>query len=173
MISPERAVQILREEGCSSEVIRHTLAVTEKSVEVAQKISDNGHEVDLELVEVGSLLHDVGRSRTHGISHGVKGGQILRERGLDELVGFAENHLGAGITSGEAEGLDIPTKDYLPSSLEEKIVTYSDNLLKSYEVVSYQEALNELEEELGPEHPGAQRFKKLHEEIKRLQGTER
>jgi len=162
----------LREEGCSSEVIQHILAVTEKSLEIARNISENGHEVDLELVEIGALLHDVGRSQTHDISHGVEGARILRERGHEELAGFAENHLGAGITAEEAKKLDIPTKEYLPNSLEEKIVTYGDNLIRGEEAISFEEALDELREDLGPDHPSLERFSKLHEEIKALGGVE-
>lgn len=172
MISPERALQILREEGCSSEVIRHIRAVAEISVEIASRISMAGHDVNQDLVEVGALLHDIGRSRTHDISHGVEGARILRERGLGELAGFAENHLGAGITSREAEGLDIPTRDYLPESLEEKIVTYGDNLIRGDQVISFEEALEELEEGLGEDHPSLERFMKLHEELKELGGVE-
>lgn len=171
MISPERAREILREEDCSAEVIDHTLAVVEKSVEIAGRISENGHEVDVDLVEVGALLHDVGRSRTHDISHGVEGAEILRERGLDELAKFAENHLGAGISSEEAEKLDIPARDYLPTSLEEKIVTYGDNLIEGSEVLSFGEAREELVEELGSDHPSLERFDRIHRELKSLGGV--
>ncbi|KXA91799.1 hypothetical protein AKJ63_00845 [candidate division MSBL1 archaeon SCGC-AAA259D18] len=170
MISAEQALYILSEEGCSPEVIRHSLAVSRKSAEIARKISENGHDVDLELVKVGSILHDIGRSRTHGISHGVEGSRILRGRGLEELANFAERHLGAGITAEEAEKLNIPTKNYLPSSLEEKIVTYTDNLLRGDEVISLEEALEELRRELGPEHPSLKRFREIHEELRGLGG---
>ncbi|KXA92577.1 hypothetical protein AKJ65_01175 [candidate division MSBL1 archaeon SCGC-AAA259E19] len=170
MISIERALRILSEEGCSPEVIRHSFAVSKKSAEIARKISENGHDVDLELVKVGAILHDVGRSRTHDISHGVEGSRILRERGLGELARFAERHLGAGITVEEAEKLSIPTKDYLPESLEEKVVAYADNLLRGEEVISFQEALEELQEELGPDHPSLDRFRKIHRKLRELGG---
>lgn len=168
MITSEKALKILKEEGCSPEVIQHTKAVTEKSMEIAEKIAKRGSEVDLRIVEIGSLLHDIGRSKTHDIDHGVVGAQILRERGLSKFAPFAENHLGAGIPIEEAKRLDIPTKDYLPSSLEEKIVTYADNLIRGKETQTYQEALEELREELGSNHPSLQRFKELHQELKEL-----
>lgn len=171
MVSDYEALQILREEGCSSEVIDHVMAVKEVSLEIARNISEKGHEVDLELVEAGALLHDIGRSKTHDISHGVVGARILKERGLDRLSSFAENHLGAGISKEEAEELDIPAKDYLPTTLEEKIVTYGDNLLRGDEVISFDEALEELREELGSDHPSVGRFKELHRELKELGGV--
>lgn len=171
MISPERAQEILREEGCPAEVIDHSTAVTEKSVEIAEDISEKGHDVNVELVEIGAILHDIGRSRTHDISHGVEGRKILRERGLDELAKFAENHLGAGISSEEAKNLDIPTKDYLPTSFEEKIVAYGDNLIDGVEVISFEEARQELAEELGTNHPSIERFDDIHRELKELGGV--
>lgn len=172
MISSDRALKILQEEGCSSSVIEHVLAVTRVSTRIAENIDRKGHDVDLDLVEVGALIHDVGRSRTHGISHGVEGARILRERNLDKLAPFAENHLGAGIKSKEAEQLGIPPKDYIPKSLEEKIVTYGDNLIRDNQEISFEEALKEFKEELGPDHPAIERFKELHREIKDLGGLD-
>ncbi len=171
MISEEKALSILREEGCSSEVIAHIKAVAEKCEEIAENISEAGHDVDLELVKIGALLHDVGRSRTHDISHGVEGAEILRNHDLEKIAPFAENHLGAGISREEAEDLDIPTGGYLPESLEQKIVTYGDNLLCGDKVISFEEAREELREELGSDHPSLDRFREIHEELKRLGGV--
>ncbi len=171
MISEDRAFKILCEEGCSDRVIAHLKAVADKSVEIAKRISGEGHEVDVQRVRIGALLHDVGRSRTHSISHGVEGAKILRERGLSEFSGFAEDHIGAGIPREEAKGLDIPTKDYMPSSLEEKIVTYGDNLIRGTDVQSFEEALDELREDMGPDHPSLERFRSIHEELRDLGGV--
>ncbi|MBS3815334.1 MAG: TIGR00295 family protein [Hadesarchaea archaeon] len=168
MLSRDQALQILSEEGCSPSVIEHSKAVSRESVKIAKKIRDNGHNVNIRLVEIGALLHDVGRSKTHSIQHGVKGAEILRKRGLENLAGFAENHLGAGIIIEESKELGLPEKNYLPESLEEKIVTYADNLLDGDRVMNYEESLNELKEELGPNHSGVRRFKKIHKEIQEL-----
>lgn len=172
MISADCALQVLREEGCSSEVISHIRAVTKKSVEIARRISENGHEVDVDRVRIGAILHDIGRARTHDVSHGVEGARILRERGLEDFAPFAENHLGAGITREESREMDIPTGDCMPESLEEKIVTYGDNLICGDEVITFGEAIEELEEELGPDHPSLERFSELREELEELGGVD-
>lgn len=171
MLTREQALQILSEAGCSPKVIKHTKAVTRESVRIARQISQSAHKVNTSLVEIGAILHDIGRSHTHGIKHGIEGAQILREKGLEDLTGFAENHLGAGISAEEAERIGLPKKDYLPATLEEKIVTYADNLLRGHKVMTYQEALNELKGELGSGHPGVERFKELHEKIQALMKT--
>ena len=49
------------------------------------------------------MLHDIGRSKTQGIMHGVEGAKIATELGLPEaIVNIIERHLGAGIPKEEA-----------------------------------------------------------------------
>ena len=170
MLTRERALQVLHEVGCSSEVIKHCLAVECEALRIAREIRDNGHSIDLELVRIGALLHDIGRSRTHSVFHGVIGGEILRSRGLGMFAGFAENHLGAGIPAGEAGELGLPERDFLPRTLEEKIVTYADKLIAGSGTIPYEKALEWFKKELGVRHPAIERFKDLHSEIERLKG---
>ena len=60
-------------------------------------------QIDIDAVFVGALLHDIGRSKTHGIGHAVAGARIALENGLDEkLVKIIERHIGAGIPKEEA-----------------------------------------------------------------------
>ncbi len=165
----DEALELLRNVGCSRRVIRHCLTVARKALEIAERIKACGHSVDLRLVELGALLHDIGRAVTHDIPHGVEGGRILRERGLEELARFAERHLGAGIPAKEAEELGLPKRDYLPISLEEKIVTYADKLVAGSGEISYEEARAQLEASLGRGHPALKRLDALHEEITKLQ----
>ncbi len=81
-------------------------------------------------VRAGGLLHDVGRSRTHGIRHAVEGVLIARKRDLPEpLVLIIQKHIGAGIDPNDAKTLGLPEWDYIPSTLEEKIVCHADNLV--------------------------------------------
>lgn len=172
MISPDRALEILEEENCPSNVIDHSLAVRDVSVEIAREIQESGREVDIDLVEVGALLHDVGRSKTHEVSHCIKGAKILGERGLDRFAGFAEDHVGAGITAEESRELGLPAGDHIPRSVEEKIVTYADNLIRGPQRITFQEALDEFRKELGSDHPSLDRFLVLHDELKKLGMTE-
>ncbi|KXB03585.1 hypothetical protein AKJ48_03765 [candidate division MSBL1 archaeon SCGC-AAA261O19] len=172
MLTRERALQILSEVGCSPKIIEHTKAVAQESVRIARQISQSGHKVNTSLVEIGAILHDIGRSHTYGIKHGIEGAQILREKGLEDLTGFAENHLGAGISAEEAERIGLPKKDYLPATLEEKIVTYADNLIRGDEIITFEEAVEELKGELGPDHPSLERFSELREKLRDLGGVD-
>ena len=162
-------MRILREAGCSPEVIRHSLAVERKALEIAKRISENGHAVDLERVELGAILHDIGRSKTHGIEHGIRGAEILRKRCLDEFVGFAEGHMGAGIPASEAKELGLPERDFIPGTLEEKIVAYADKLVAGAGNIPFEEAREQLKAQLGADHPALKRLDAIHAEIQKLQ----
>ena len=121
---PKRCLELLREAGCSDAVINHCKTVRDLAIKIAKRA-----QADVELVEAGALLHDIGRSKTHGIRHGVEGAKIAREQGLPvSIVNIIERHLGAGIAEDEAERLGLPKKNYMPQTLEEKIVAHADNL---------------------------------------------
>jgi uncharacterized protein len=137
MISPDRALQILRDEGCSEKVIAHCRAVSKYASEIAEKLAASGKTVDIELVIIGGLLHDLGRSRSHGIDHAVIGADIAMQLDLDPLiVNIIKKHIGAGITREEAKELGLPDDDYMPSTLEEKIVAHADNFISGNEKIS-------------------------------------
>jgi uncharacterized protein len=113
-------------------VIKHTELVTKKALEIGNILRKKGVPVNLELLETGSYLHDIGRSITHGPVHGFVGGQILRELGYPEsLINLVERHVGAGITTEEAIKMGLPKRDFLPNTIEEKILAYADKFVES------------------------------------------
>ena len=69
--NPGQCLQLLKEAGCSDEVINHCKAVRKVAVRIAKKAHAN-----IQLVEAGALLHDIGRSKTQGIMHGIEGAKI-------------------------------------------------------------------------------------------------
>jgi uncharacterized protein len=156
-------VDVLREAGCSEDVVSHCLAVSAKVLSFARRAAVA---LDRELVRQGGLFHDIGRSRTHGIEHAVAGVVIAKRLGFsDKLVLIVERHIGAGITAAEAVRLGLPKKDYLPLTAEEKIVSYADNLLSGTREMPFYEALERFKRILGPDHEGVEFFIKQHEEI--------
>ncbi len=123
-------------------------------------------EVDRELVGQGGLFHDIGRSKTHGIDHALAGVEIAKELGFPpSLISIIERHIGAGITAAEAERLGLPKKDYLPLTVEEKIVSYADNMISGVREMPFYEALDRFKEILGPDHEGVELFRKQQQEI--------
>jgi uncharacterized protein len=78
----EEALQYLRQSGCRGNVVRHAEKVSELAREIAEACQKNGSHVDLNLVEIGGLLHDIGRGKTHSVHHAVVGAEIARSLGL-------------------------------------------------------------------------------------------
>jgi uncharacterized protein len=158
-----RDVEVLITAGCSKNVVAHCIAVSATAVSLAGRVKAF---VDRELIRQGGLFHDIGRARTHGIDHAVAGVEIARELGFSEpLVLIIERHIGAGITAAEAVRLGLPKKDYLPLTVEEKIVSYADNLVDRVREISFEEALDRFKNILGPDHEGVELFIKQHHEI--------
>jgi uncharacterized protein len=156
-------VEILVAAGCSREVVAHCLTVSKLAYALAGRMKI---EVDGELIRQGGLFHDIGRSRTHDIHHAIAGVEIGREMGFsDALINIIERHIGAGITAVEAERLGLPKRDYLPVTTEEKIVSYSDNLVSGTRQMPFYEALDRFRSILGPDHEGVELFIKQHHEI--------
>ncbi len=136
-LAKKDALALLQKYQVDDRVMEHLWAVHDYAMEIASDI-----DCDKNLVEVGSLLHDIGRSRSHAIDHAVIGAEILRKEGVDEdVVHIVERHVGAGLTSEEAVQLGLPPGDYIPKSIEEKIVCHADNLVGSNDRVSIQDTI--------------------------------
>lgn len=159
----KKEIELLKEAGCPDKVIEHVIAVAMAALSIADEVKIP---VDKELIRLGSLLHDIGRAKTHGIDHAVVGAQMAAELGMDErIVKIIGRHIGAGIPADEARAMGLPYKDYLPISPEEKIVAHADNLLIGSRITSFEESLQRFKNLLGIDHPAVERFLKLHKEI--------
>lgn len=154
---------LLFKAGCSSSVVKHSMAVERLATSLAARLPFS---IDMEVVRLGALFHDIGRGRSHGIDHAVIGVDIGRAFGLPgPVLMIIERHIGAGITAAEAERLGLPKKDYIPLTPEEKIVSYADNLIIGTEKIGYHRALERFRNMLGPDHEGVKMFIKQHDEI--------
>ena len=136
----EETLKILKELKLKKNIIRHVISVCEKAMDIARKIHDNGHAINLPLVEIGALIHDIGRSRTNKIEHAIEGAKIIEELGFSKkLCRIAETHLLGGLSEEDAMILGLPAKSYLPETLEEKIVCYADKLINGSKEVSIEQ----------------------------------
>lgn len=164
-----KALEILHNLGCSDELVRHSKLVSKIGEDIAKTCKSKGVDVNIDLVVIGGLLHDLGRSETHSIRHGVVGAQLAQEIGLPRsLILIIERHIGAGIPSGEATLLGLPERDYIPRSLEERIVAYADKLVCGDRRTTIDSEIYRLSKELGSYHPAIQRLRTLDREIRSL-----
>lgn len=126
-------------------LITHSKAVADKAVSI---IDEKCLPVNRQFVYDAAMLHDIGIIRCDAagiecygtepyIRHGLCGGEILRqyaaETGLsaESVEPFArvcERHTGAGLTAKDIseQNLPLPQQDFLPETLEEKLICYAD-----------------------------------------------
>ncbi len=124
------AWRILLEANPPAWVLRHSAAVARLAVAMARLARQQGHPIDIEIVHAGAILHDVGRSITQDVRHASLGADLLREHHNIEanLTAIVERHTGGGIDAQEARKLGLPERNYIPHTLEEKLVCHADNL---------------------------------------------
>ena len=167
--SYQEALAMLKKVGCSHVIIQHCINVSNLAVNIAKKVHAKGVKVDIALIKIGGLLHDIGRSKTHTVHHAFIGTQIVKSFNLPTpLIKIVERHIGSGIPKEEAVKLGLPNKDFIPQTLEEKIVSYADKLIDSDREMSFDEALKRFTEDLGKSHPAIERFKKIHFELMQM-----
>ncbi len=129
------AFDLLKKLKVPYNVRRHSLKVAEKALELAERIKLR--EIDMDLIEIGGLLHDIGRCKTHGFNHALIGAKIIRERGLPErLAKICETHILGGLDKEDAKRVGLPEKDFLPQTLEEKIICLADKHIAGTKEVS-------------------------------------
>ena len=167
MCSPgDEFLSFLIEAGCDPRVIEHCRVVRDVAVRIAFDIVGAGTAVDTQLVVAGAILHDIGRSRTHGMGHADEGGILCRSLGFDERICLiVERHIGAGLRADERSGFGLPAVDRIPETLEEKIVAHADNLVKGTRVISREEFVSSLDRF---DEPVRERFLALADELERL-----
>ena len=130
--SEEEAVALHRKHGSDERIIRHCETVSAVAKVLADEFNRKGIRVDTRAVVAAAMLHDIGRSRSQTVRHGVEGSELIEREGVDrEVVEIVRKHVGAGIDAREAERLGLPGLDYVPRTLEERIVCFSDKMVDS------------------------------------------
>ncbi|WP_406535418.1 TIGR00295 family protein [Methanobrevibacter sp.] len=155
-------IELLEKENTPKNVIDHCKAVYLKAMEIAANFDD----VDEELIRKGALLHDIGRSKTHGITHAIEGVEIAKRYGYSQdVLNIIERHIGAGITEEEAIELGLPQKSYIPRTLEEKIVAHADNLISGSEEVDIDFVIKKWKRNIKDSDDNIERLIKLDNEL--------
>jgi uncharacterized protein len=159
------------------QILEHARIVRDVSLFLAG-LFPNDNFIDLNVIELGAILHDVGRSRTRKVvEHGVKSGEIIREQGFPEPVArIGETHVGVGIADAEASALGLPERNLIPETVEERIVCYADNLLyyipeeNLHQLKDTETVVERFSEELGKDY--GKRTRNFMEQIEREIGTD-
>ncbi len=115
----------------------HSRAVADKALAIADRHPELS--LDRQFIEEAAMLHDIGIVRCNApgiqcfgtepyICHGRIGAEMLRAEGFPRHARVCERHTGAGITRSQifAQQLPLPQQDFLPETMEEKVICYAD-----------------------------------------------
>jgi uncharacterized protein len=166
-INELKAVELLKKYAGDRNSLNKVLAHSRKVQEIALRHAVEIPGTDVDFIRSASLLHDIGRLVCSvSLRHGIEGAEIVRSEGIDERYALVcERHLGSGINREDIreQRMDLPDKDYMPVSIEEKIITDADNLTFGSREGTMVEVLKRFQKELGKK--GVERARRLHEEI--------
>ncbi|NIA04245.1 MAG: HD domain-containing protein [Nitrospiraceae bacterium] len=151
MITESEAIFLLKkhssDEDSYNKILAHSRAVQSLALEITNKIKAKNPsvQINIDIISIGALLHDIGRFKyppTSGINsvlHGLEGYKIIKQEfenrydwnEVNEVALIARNHVGFGIYHYDItlQKLPLPISDYVPTTLEQKIVCYADNLI--------------------------------------------
>ncbi len=158
-------------------LLLHSQSVARKALQIG--FSHTELSLDMKFIEEAAMLHDIGIIRCnapgihcHGtepyICHGRIGAEMLRAEGLPRHARVCERHTGAGLTRDDivSQQLPLPQQDFLPETMEEKLVCYADKFFSKNrpdEEKTLEQAVRSLSK-FGDE--GVSRFMEWHEMFK-------
>lgn len=118
-------------------LLEHSRSVTQKALRITQLHPEL--KANETFIEEAAMLHDIGIYLCNApgiecfgnepyICHGILGGNLMRHEGLPEHARVCERHTGAGLTRTSIieQDLPLPHRDFLPETIEEKIICYAD-----------------------------------------------
>ncbi|MBW3003120.1 HD domain-containing protein [Candidatus Woesearchaeota archaeon] len=154
--SRERCFELLKQWHVPDHVIKHILKVNKVAVYLANKFKEKGNDVDVELIDRASLLHDLLRVCNFKAIEDDKFGQSItdEDRRIWEKTINDYGHMHHGDAAYEVLKHEYPEVANLvrkhryrlildeknrPRTLNEKIIYYSDKRVKHDQIVSIQE----------------------------------
>lgn len=184
--SVEDAERFLSDIECPAEIVEHSRLIAAKAQRIGEQAARAGVTVDTRLVTVGALLHDCGQvllGRDAGEPLQLIECCLIHSRRMVErsdlgdaefraiLGPLVESHVGPGLAAddirriNEAQGTSIPVRDYLPQTLEARILCYAGMLFEGVREMSYRERLEDQIKTFGAESGIVRRSLALHDSL--------
>lgn len=145
-LTHKKCVALLKEHEVPRIIFLHSRKVNAISMLIASKLKEKGIDINLHLVDMGSLLHDIAKHKTikiekeHGyrVRHTIEGYNILITKGYPFEARVAFMH-----------GLDIINDKFALKRWEDIIVYYADKRVNKDKVISLDERLLYLKRRYG------------------------
>lgn len=156
-----QCIELLKKYDNPENIIAHCIKVSETAVFIAEKLKEKGEKIDVEMLRVAGLLHDIDKLKTHKPetikNHGILSKQILLSEGFsEELAETVRKHKAELLLSEEY------------NNWEEKVLLYADTRCDVNRIVSISQRIDIVKERYPhlKDYPGLkQRVLKLEKEI--------
>jgi len=139
-VNYNKCIELFKEAGLTlnfTNILYHCRKVNAVAMFIATKLKEKGEEVDLDLVDIASFLHDVKKAEEVRVedwgSHEKRAAEFLKSKGYDELAGIILKHRPESLMPNEIETINW----------EDKIVNYADKRIKHDELVSIDERMKD------------------------------
>ncbi len=146
--------------GMLPHIREHSFLVTEVALRVGTSLVEAGFPLHLDLIEAGSLLHDLGKTPCLGtaLNHAEWGAQALHAAGYPEVAQVVREHI---ILHSDGEN---------PRLIREtEVVHYADKRVLHTQVVTLTERFADLKERYGKSEGAQQRLAALEEKARGLE----
>jgi len=129
-LSRDEAMGIMATYGRGEAWTRHCFAVADAAACVGLALSGY-RTIDPGFLWSAALLHDIGRYVTHDpIRHGVAGYDLLTRLGHQPEAHVCASHILFGLEACEAVRFGLPARDFVPRTVEERLVPLVDFLME-------------------------------------------
>ncbi|MBS3101508.1 HD domain-containing protein [Candidatus Woesearchaeota archaeon] len=133
----EECLKILEKENVPSNIITHLKAVHDFSMKVCDVLEKRGIKINRNLAAAGALLHDI--RKTSPNDHIIEGYELVKSLGFPEVAEVIKKH---GL-------MHIDKDEFVPKTLEEKIIFYADKRVKGDKVVGLNERFEYIKQRYG------------------------
>lgn len=131
--SRETCLNLLASYETPPHVIRHCMAVSDTAVRIGRALIEKGVDLDLNLLEASTLLHDIARVEEN---HGVKGAVFLEKRGYRQVAKLVKSHM------------FYATDPYKDNITEQDLLCLADRMVKEDKYVGLDERMGSVLEKL-------------------------
>lgn len=161
-VIPSRAdcLALMTEYGMLPHIQEHSLLVTAVALWLGSSLVEAGFPLHLELIEAGSLLHDLGKTPCLGtpLNHAAWGAEVLHNAGYPEVAQVVREHV----------ILDTNLPDPRPLR-EAEVVNYADKRVLHTRVVTLAARFADLRERYGKTEEARRRIGRLAEHAQDLE----
>ena len=130
MLSSDESIKLLAEYGNGATWIKHCHAVADSASRLGHVI-ESRYAIDRHYLWSAGLLRDIGRCVRHDpIMHGVEGYNLLMKLGHNREASVCVSHILFGLEASEAVQFGLPAHDFIPRTIEERIVALVDLMIE-------------------------------------------